>query len=109
MKKFKTNKEVIEFFCKEVFNNHDLSVLDVCMRDDYIQHNPHVATGKTGFVEFFQKTFKDVPDFKCNIKKIIADGDIVSVYSSTTGTHTGPWIAPKATGNKLDYDVVDIF
>ena len=106
---FKNNKEIVEFFCNAVFNKHDLGILDEYMRDDYIQHNANVPTGKAGFRKFFEATFKVIPDFKCSFKQIIAEGDRVAVYSTTSGTHTGAWIGPAATGNKLSYDVVDIF
>jgi steroid delta-isomerase-like uncharacterized protein len=109
MNNMKSNKEVVALFCETVFNRHDLSNLDALMRDDYIQHNADVPTGKEGFKQFFQATFKAIPDFRCTIKKIIAEGDLVAVYSSTSGTHAGPWIGPVATGHKLSYDVVDIF
>ena len=109
MKTFKSNKEIVEYFCEMLFNRHDMSILNDVMLDNYIQHNANVPTGKEGFKQFFQATFKAVPDFKCNIKKVIAEGDLVAVYSTTSGTHKGAWIGPGATGNKLSYDVVDIF
>jgi steroid delta-isomerase-like uncharacterized protein len=109
MKNVKSNKEIVALFCEMVFNRHDLSTLDDLMHDDYIQHNADVPTGKEGFKQFFQATFKAIPDFKCTIKKIIAEDDLVAVYSATSGTHSGAWIGPVATGHKLSYDVVDIF
>ena len=103
------NKEVVELLYTMVFRGHDFSRLDEIMRDDYIQHNEDVAGGKEGFRQFFEQTFKSIPDFSYTMKKIVADGDIVMMYSSTTGTHTGEWIGNPATGNKLNFDVVDIF
>ena len=109
MSKAKTNKEIVKEFCETVFVRHDLSRLDECMRDDYIQHNPDVAQGKKGFVDFFTVTFKAIPDFRYTLQKIVAEGDYVFVHSTTTGTHSGTWIDMPATGNKLDFDVVDMF
>ena len=106
----KNNKEIVETFCTDVFINHDLSKLDNYMRDDYIQHNADVPQGKSGFKQFFNATFEAMPDFKYTLKKIVAEGDIVMVYSTTSGTHTGgEWLGKSATGNKLNFDVVDIF
>jgi predicted ester cyclase len=69
-----------------------------------------VPQGKSGFVQFFEETFKAIPDFKYTLKKIVAEGDIVTVFSTTSGTHTGgPWLDKNPTGNKLNFDVVDIF
>ena len=60
----KKNKELVEAFCTTVFVKHDLSTLDHYMRDDYIQHNLDVPQGKAGFKQFFEATFKAMPDFR---------------------------------------------
>ena len=105
-----SNGDIVTQFCNDVFVNHDLSKLDNYMRDDYIQHNPDVAQGKQGFVEFFEQTFKAIPDFKYTLMKIVAEGDLVMMYCTTSGTHTGgEWLEKQPTGNKLNFNVVDIF
>ena len=105
-----SNKKIVETFVNDVFINHDLGRLDGYMRDDYIQHKPDVAQGKKGFIEFFKMLFKAIPDYQHTILKMVAEGDIVMVYHTTTGTHTGDeLLGQTATGNKLNYDVVDIF
>ncbi len=104
------NKDVVARFYNDVFIHHDMTKLDSYMRDDYIQHNPDCPQGKAGFIEFFDVIFKAIPDFKYTLKKMVAEDDIVMAFSNTSGTHTGgEWLGKKATGNKLDYNVVDIF
>ena len=104
------NKDAVSRFYDDVFINHDMSRLDDYMRDDYIQHNPDCPQGKAGFVEFFDVIFRAVPDFAYTLKKMVAEGDIVMAYSTTSGTHTGgPWLGQDATGNKLCFDVIDVF
>jgi predicted SnoaL-like aldol condensation-catalyzing enzyme len=108
--KSKHNKAVVTKFYNDVFIGHDLTKLNSVMRDDYIQHNGDCPQGKAGFVQFFEEIFAAVPDFKYTLKKMVAEGDIVMAYSTTTGTHKGgPWFNKKATGNMLNFDVVDIF
>ncbi|MCE5254399.1 MAG: ester cyclase [Actinomycetia bacterium] len=104
------SKDVVSRFYEDVFIRHDLSWLDDYMRDDYIQHNQDCPQGKAGFVEFFVTIFRAVPDFSYTLKKMVAEDDIVMAFSTTTGTHTGAaWLGKAATGNRLEYDVVDIF
>jgi len=104
------NKRIVDEFYNDVFIRHDLSRLDGYMRDDYIQHNQDVKQGKAGFKEFFEETFRAIPDFRYTLKKMVAEGDIVMAYSTTTGKHTGgAWLGKQATGNKLIFDVVDVF
>jgi steroid delta-isomerase-like uncharacterized protein len=106
----KKNKQLVETFCAAAFNSHDLSGLAQLMRDDYIQHNPNVAQGRKGFTEFFEQTFKSIPDFRYTIKQIIAEGDLVWMYCRVTGTQTGgDWLGVPPGGNSMDFDVVDMF
>ncbi len=106
----KKNKKLVQAFCDAIFVNHDLSTLDQFMRDDYIQHNADVPQRKAGFKQFFEATFKAMPDFRYTLKKIVADGDLVFIHCTTTATHTGgEWLDVQPTGNRLNFDVVDIF
>jgi len=106
----KSNRKLVEDFLTAVFINHDLSDLGRYLTDEYIQHNPDVAQGRAGFEGFFKITFKAMPDFRYTIKQVVADGDRVWVYSRTTATHTGgEWLDMPPSGNRLDFDVVDMF
>jgi steroid delta-isomerase-like uncharacterized protein len=109
MSKTENNKRIVETLVKTVFQKHDFSKLDEIMRDDYIQHNEDTPQGKAGFRQFFEQIFTAMPDFSYTLRKIIAEGDIVMIYSTTTATHKGEWLGNPATGNKLDFNVVDIF
>jgi predicted SnoaL-like aldol condensation-catalyzing enzyme len=110
MDDLRSNRKLVEDFVRAVFMDHDLTSLERYLRDDYIQHNPDVPQGKAGFTEFFNMTFTAIPDFRYTVKRVVADGDQVWVYSTTTGTHTGgPWLDIEPTGNKLAFDVVDMF
>jgi predicted SnoaL-like aldol condensation-catalyzing enzyme len=104
------NKQVIWKLYEEVFCGHNLSVVDRYIHDDYIQHNPHAAQGKTGFIEFHKIFFQAIPDVRTTINMMVAEGDLVFVYSTYTGTHTGNGLLGfPSTGNKVKYDVVDMF
>jgi predicted SnoaL-like aldol condensation-catalyzing enzyme len=110
MSDLEKNKEIVRTFSRDAFNDHDLSRLSQYMRDDYIQHNPDCPQGMGGFVGFFKQIFGAVPDFKYSIKQMIAEGDLVWMYSGVSGTHTGGgWLDVPPSGNKLDFDAVDMF
>ena len=103
------NKKLVETLCKTVFQNHDFSCLDEIMRDDYIQNNENILTGKAGFIEFHERFFKAMPDFTYTVKRIIAEDDIVVLHATVMATHQGELFGDPPTGNKLNYDTVDIF
>ncbi len=105
-----TNKELVSRFLDDVFIHHDTSRLDDYMRDDYIQHNPDCPQGKAGFVEFFDVIFRALPDFRYTVKAVVAEGNTVMAWCTTSGTHTGSdFLGQVATGNQVSFDVVDIF
>jgi len=104
------NKDIVREFYEEVFRKHNLSAVGRYMHEDYIQHNPDADQGSAGFIEFHKGFFAAIPDHCATINEIVADRDLVYVYNTITGTHTGEgFLGFPPTGNKVRYDVVDMF
>jgi len=104
-----SNKEIIGAFAESVFVEKDLSAVDQYMRSDYVQHNPLVKQGASGFKEFFSAWFTAVPDWRYSLKKIIADGNEVWVHGTYAGELQKDWLGITASGQKYSFDAVDIF
>jgi predicted SnoaL-like aldol condensation-catalyzing enzyme len=47
---------------------------------EYIQHNPGVATGKQGFIDYFEKTKRDYPGMNVEFKRAVAENNYVVVH-----------------------------
>ena len=69
-----------------------------CFGDDYVQHNPGIATGLDAMVAKVGKMLEDNPQMSFDIKRTGADHDLVWVHSHAKFT-------PDSTGLAL----VDIF
>lgn len=74
------NKRLVYDFWREVLEAGQLERAEHYLRDDYIQHNPSVPTGRAGFVEFF-RTFTQARPVQARVRaplvSIVAEGDWV--------------------------------
>ena len=67
-----TNKEVIQAFYKEFFNDHIIEAADRYVQEDYIQHNPGVGQGREALKSAFADKFVSDPAFHLDIQMIMA-------------------------------------
>lgn len=92
------NKVVAVRVLTRLFEEGDLSAADRYIRPDYIQHNSQAANGTEALKDFVRAWTAQFPDMKYNIKRVLAQGDMVLV-------HANPIYQPGTRGQAL----VDIF
>jgi predicted SnoaL-like aldol condensation-catalyzing enzyme len=75
------NKEIVTSFYNLAFREHKIE--EAFARyggDKYIQHNPLIPDGKEPVIRFFKGYFKTFPLAKNEIKRAIAEGDLVALH-----------------------------
>ncbi|HHV7524608.1 TPA: nuclear transport factor 2 family protein [Burkholderia orbicola] len=79
--KIQFNKEIALDFHRRAFVEKDpASAISTHVSSVYTQHNPQVADGPEGFVSFVEGFHQHFPDFKIEIKRTIAEGDLVAIH-----------------------------
>ena len=105
------NKAVVRRFI-EAYNNRNLDIFDDVVAPDYVDQT-HQQRGLDNFRQLFTLAFKAFPDWHEHIEEIIAEGDMVWVRVTATGTHTGEWslsgVPIHPTGRKLAMRMVFIW
>lgn len=103
------NKQLVARVIEEVFNAHDLDAIERYYAEDYLDHNPQVPPGRTGYRAFFAPLLAAFPDWRGTVHDLIAEGDKVVARTAWQGTHQGDLLGIPATGRQVDYTAIDIF
>ncbi|MCY4043608.1 MAG: nuclear transport factor 2 family protein [Cellvibrionales bacterium] len=52
--------------------------------DEYLQHNPDVADGKQGFIDYFDRMASEYPEKNITFERVVAEGNLVALHTHQT-------------------------
>jgi predicted SnoaL-like aldol condensation-catalyzing enzyme len=86
------NKETVKAFYDLAFNqNKPAEAIEKYTGATYIQHNPGVADGKQGFIDYFSKMAREYPGKKLFFEHLIAEENFVVVHTCQEWPGDNDW------------------
>ena len=78
------NKTNAIAFYKTAYEGNPKKAVELFVGKEYIQHNPLVADGIQGFIDYFERMKKEYPDKSIEFVRCIAEGDLVALHTHQT-------------------------
>jgi len=80
----KKNKENAIAFYKMAYEGNPSKAVKLFVGDQYIQHNPDVADGLSGFIAYFDRMQHEYPDKSIEFVRCIAEDNLVALHTHQT-------------------------
>jgi predicted SnoaL-like aldol condensation-catalyzing enzyme len=81
MSELEENKHVVVDYYQTAFDGNPEKAVADHFGDRYIQHNPEAADGPEAFIGFVKWLRSEYPRLTLEIKRVIAEGDLVATHS----------------------------
>ena len=81
MSDLESNKHAAIEFYRMAYMGEPAKAAELYLGDEYIQHNPAVADGKQGFVDYFEQMSAEYPQKDIEFLRAVAEGDMVALHT----------------------------
>ncbi len=88
----------------EIYNTGNTDMIDAVISPNYVGHYSVMTEsvlGREGFTQWILRNRTAYPDFKVVINEMLAEGNLVCLQWTVTGTNTGPMGDQQPTGKPL--------
>jgi predicted SnoaL-like aldol condensation-catalyzing enzyme len=80
----KKNKENAIAFYKMAYEGNPKEAVEKYVGNEYIQHNPDVADGRKGFIDYFERMQQEYPEKSIEFVRCITEGNLVALHTHQT-------------------------
>lgn len=78
------NKNNAIAFYKTAYEGNPKNAIEQYVGKEYIQHNPDVADGTQGFINYFERMQDEYPEKSIKFVRCIAEGNLVALHTHQT-------------------------
>lgn len=75
------NKENAIAFYRTAYEGNPRKAVELYIGKEYIQHNPDVADGTEGFINYFERMQREYPEKSIEFVRCIAEGNLVALHT----------------------------
>lgn len=75
------NKQNAIAFYKTAYDGNPKLAVHNYVGKEYIQHNPDVADGTEGLIEYFERMYREYPNKSINFVRAVSEGDLVALHT----------------------------
>jgi steroid delta-isomerase-like uncharacterized protein len=85
-------------------------MVDRFMAEDFVEHEaiPGMDNSRDTPRQMFKMMLAAFPDFRATVHELLQDGDKVVARVTFSGTHEGEFMGVPASGNSVEWSVIDI-
>ena len=96
----------------DAFNTGNTAAIDTILAESSVDHSEdttmHLPKGPAGLKQMITMMRAGGPDLKSEIKMMVAEGDLLMVFGTMSGTNTGPMMGMPATNKAWSSDFADV-
>jgi steroid delta-isomerase-like uncharacterized protein len=99
------SKALIRRYAEEVWNQGNLNAIDDLFAPEHVYHDPvltGLASGPEGVREKCRTYMQAFPDGRVACDELLAEGDLVALLWTYSGTHTGDMLGIAPTGRRAE-------
>lgn len=84
MDKLARNKQNAIAFYRMAYEGKPAEAVRLFIGAEYIQHNPDVADGTNGFIQYFERMQAEYPEKSIEFVRAVAEGNMVALHTHQT-------------------------
>jgi len=108
-KNLEKNKDFLNVYTEDFWNDHNIDAFDKYFTSDYAYHSGEGDLNREQYKGLCQAYFTAFPDLHITTDDLIAEGDKITKIWTANGTHKGDLMGIPATGKPINIKGIEVF
>ncbi|MBO0932763.1 ester cyclase [Fibrella aquatilis] len=103
------NKARVLEFVNVVLNQKQLNKINAYISADFVNHSRNAIPGRDGVSKYFSMLNAAFPNRMVKVIQVLADGDLVTIYTEWKGSHEGNFLGHVPTNQEVTVYASDLY